>query len=1304
MKLASTFEVNMDNNKSIQIPESLMRKFEENDLIIFVGSGVSKLCGLPSWKELANYLVDTIFQDGRISYDLSESLKKESPLKALSLCKSIINKDDVFKKHLENRLNVESTKGKDIHKAIRKFECPCITTNYDILLEQNGMLKREDNFDSFLKKPTGKVYYLHGQLYDNINDIIITLKSYCTHYAEEGAGRKILKKLFSEKSVLFIGLGLEEFEIVEHVHVSKNQSRHYALIPTRTYEDNLIKEYKEYYDAINIELISYDISLNGYRELENVLLDWSEQVEAKRKDKEPSKELLDIINRIDEEIATKKQPEVLNLILENKKLLDHYLKTDHLEIFELLKKHNIFSFERIPNDLKKQWLEGLYLLNISKKISLDSREYERYAPLILDIFDSFSKEMNTTSNETINVKKIFIFNTYSEIFLFINNDDLSLELVKTLLNFCPVDNKFINIYILNKIFDKLVIDQNHIKTAELIVKYIIEKMISQKSKEDYTWNLSGIAKNNQFIQNCTDTFVKDVLNLINYNTSPIDIVNHQASDKKSKISLSVKGNIVEVVIENEKNIRFSIPADIEYADRELIVDLVQKEFGKKNCASIANDVKMLYYTNLWNDYSYHSFLSLFDNDNYNHSFVLLKFVANLISEKAVTKEKKEFINDFISILQKYKNPCNKRILLYVYGSNFEKYRDELMSLLKDEKEILFHLSDYEGELYNVLYKNAIELTEQEQKTIGDIIEEGPYTEFLRISLNKEQQRYWQKKWLSTLIVIPMFKKEYDKFNDLDKEWFNVRDSRVRTIIDKSPIKDKEIEKLLLSSPKTLVEEIMKFDKNYIEDEKDFFRENPTPDGLRNSLQNMVSNYPEEILYNINDFFSLPKPYITSICRGLIDAKKEYINHQPFVDFIEKYIKQDDFWIEPKKNIYETDNFIMAVADVISVKTSKIPDLLEKSLSILEVFIENKDKFKIPFDPYRNKDDYIFELINSTLGHTLEALLILAYNNIYIEETKEDTSNIWFTKIKSYFEKLLDEKSQHLHILLGYRFRLFYYLDKKWLLKINFDLNKNSEDWKFYFQSYVLSDIYISEESYKHMKENYLFILKNNSIHKEMFIDRVSEIIAYFFLYEYDDLNSKESLIRQMFIFDRKDIVLKVINTLGWKSKYRINDEERNKYDSEQYDEFKIKKQNERILSFWEYIYNNFKNNDSYKTIMANTIKLLPSVQEVNIAMKEQIQFALRCGNYTEFDFIKDLLNIIKLPTLDDSHVKNCTDILCYYLEKYGKTTYFLREDIMSFVTFLKDISQTELINTLCEKLISIEYTELATYIKKEMKL
>ena len=289
-----------------QVPEDLMRRFEEKDLIIFVGSGASKLCGILSWKGLANNLIDKIFRDGKISYDVSESLKNESSLKALSVCKSIINQDDYLKKYVEECFIAKGETGRNIHKAINKFACACITTNYDTLLEQNGMLQREKNFDSFIKDPTDKVFYLHGRADDNINQIILTLKSYCIYYAEKGAGREILKRLFSEKSVLFIGLGLEEFEIVEHVHVSKSDSRHYALMPMKDHEVNLIEEYKEYYDAMNIELIPYNISIKGYIELENVLLDWSEQVEAKRnslsEEQKRSKNILNDIKFIDEAI------------------------------------------------------------------------------------------------------------------------------------------------------------------------------------------------------------------------------------------------------------------------------------------------------------------------------------------------------------------------------------------------------------------------------------------------------------------------------------------------------------------------------------------------------------------------------------------------------------------------------------------------------------------------------------------------------------------------------------------------------------------------------------------------------------------------------------------------------------------------------------------------------------------------------------------------------------------------------------------------------------------------------------------
>ncbi|WP_424947878.1 SIR2 family protein [Candidatus Spongiihabitans sp.] len=212
---------------SIKLPVEICEAGLDSELVFFIGSGISKLAGYPSWGEFANKVLDELRKKKLIDFSEREQLAALDPRKKLSIARLIATNKEYdldFSKHF-----IDESKNKDcaIYEAINDIGCICVTTNYDELLaprfrenkdspavSSNRIYEREKFHEELLTKP-GTVVHLHGSV-SKPADMIVTMEEYLTHYSHDNI-RDLLHALFKKHTVLFLGYGLEEAEILEHV-------------------------------------------------------------------------------------------------------------------------------------------------------------------------------------------------------------------------------------------------------------------------------------------------------------------------------------------------------------------------------------------------------------------------------------------------------------------------------------------------------------------------------------------------------------------------------------------------------------------------------------------------------------------------------------------------------------------------------------------------------------------------------------------------------------------------------------------------------------------------------------------------------------------------------------------------------------------------------------------------------------------------------------------------------------------------------------------------------------------------------
>jgi hypothetical protein len=314
---------------SVEDYEPLITAAQRGDLLLFVGAGVSRIVGSPSWEGLAKKHLDFIFDCGLINYSEYKHLEKQNPRKLLSICKELTSKDVKgrsfnIQKVLEDDIRSTPNTYSDIYQYLDNFNCPYVTTNFDGFLDSDLILLEattggdaskvnpvkktiyhhySDLQDPALLKPHD-VAHIHGSLHDpQLRPLVLTIKEYFRAYSRSKTDGvtdlpEFLARLFKEKVVLFMGYGLEEYEILEFVVNNiedPTDMRHYMLSPFMKEESNIIPLQRTYYKQLGINLIPFSISCIGYQQLYNVIKEWSKIIGKSSK----PKTFLDDLSTID---------------------------------------------------------------------------------------------------------------------------------------------------------------------------------------------------------------------------------------------------------------------------------------------------------------------------------------------------------------------------------------------------------------------------------------------------------------------------------------------------------------------------------------------------------------------------------------------------------------------------------------------------------------------------------------------------------------------------------------------------------------------------------------------------------------------------------------------------------------------------------------------------------------------------------------------------------------------------------------------------------------------------------------------
>jgi hypothetical protein len=196
--------------------DDLIESYRERNVILFVGAGVSKNLGLPTWSELIKHIADELGYDPEIYESFGDSLvlAEYYRVETGSIGPLISWMDTNW-----HSADVD-LQGSEIHKLIANSKFPMVyTTNYDRWLEKSYELyeKKYTKIAGIsdiakIKDGVTQVIKFHGD-FDNDETIVLDESSYYERLEFETPLDIKLRSDVLGKSVLFIGYSLTDVNL-----------------------------------------------------------------------------------------------------------------------------------------------------------------------------------------------------------------------------------------------------------------------------------------------------------------------------------------------------------------------------------------------------------------------------------------------------------------------------------------------------------------------------------------------------------------------------------------------------------------------------------------------------------------------------------------------------------------------------------------------------------------------------------------------------------------------------------------------------------------------------------------------------------------------------------------------------------------------------------------------------------------------------------------------------------------------------------------------------------------------------------
>lgn len=270
----------------MDIPQNLTEQIAQGNCVSFLGSGPSLAAGLPSWPRLLRLMI--VWGEGE-GVDFSDKAEIERFItdgSYLVAAEELVDRlgDDSFRRFMVHIFGSPGLLPTQVHLLLAQIPFAAqVTTNYEILSEKGyeathgilpTMFTQTDVPQLSTALRSGEFYILksHGTI-DRIETIVLGRKQYRSVMHGNPAYRIFLETLFSTKTVLFVGFGLTDPDLLMTLDVLQaafhgHTGAHYALMDESRVSpierSRFSKDYK-------IEIIPYKPSSADHPEVREFL-------------------------------------------------------------------------------------------------------------------------------------------------------------------------------------------------------------------------------------------------------------------------------------------------------------------------------------------------------------------------------------------------------------------------------------------------------------------------------------------------------------------------------------------------------------------------------------------------------------------------------------------------------------------------------------------------------------------------------------------------------------------------------------------------------------------------------------------------------------------------------------------------------------------------------------------------------------------------------------------------------------------------------------------------------------------------
>lgn len=306
-----------------RIPDGLREAAQRGILIPFIGAGASRIAGCPGWSEFADGALRCLVEEGKFSHKQLAQIGHLNPRVKLSIALGL-EKEHATRINFRNLLHPsgqkDNAKGQKLFGSLCRLGKTFVTTNHDEWLDEEigipavavasshdpaapaignrrKVIHKVHDFTPANLNQPNTVIHLHGSLVDP-DGMVLTTQHYVRHYAndrlsgnadKENRVLTFLEYLFLQKTVLFVGYGLEELEILEYVILKarrppgtgQNEAKHYLLQGFYSHEHELMRSLTRYYlEECGIQLVPYLRDHKDWDQILDVLEEFARAVPA----------------------------------------------------------------------------------------------------------------------------------------------------------------------------------------------------------------------------------------------------------------------------------------------------------------------------------------------------------------------------------------------------------------------------------------------------------------------------------------------------------------------------------------------------------------------------------------------------------------------------------------------------------------------------------------------------------------------------------------------------------------------------------------------------------------------------------------------------------------------------------------------------------------------------------------------------------------------------------------------------------------------------------------------------------------